>query len=67
MCAHFAYSVRVRKKSSNLSLSHDTKRKARALKLSMRRPSISNVVEALVAEAHDKHFPKPAGDKLQTA
>jgi len=60
VCARLVYSVRVRRKSSaNLSLSHETKRQAKALKISMRRPSVTNVVETLIAEAHDREFSSP--------
>jgi len=49
--------VRVRKKSSNLSLSNDAKRKAKELLKPLNRPSITNLVETLVTEEHKRQFP----------
>jgi hypothetical protein len=48
----------VRKKSSNLTLSNDAKKKAKELKKALHRPSTTNLVEALIVEKHQKLFPE---------
>ena len=62
--AHYAHSACVSKKSdkssTNLTLSKDAKRMGRALEKMMNRPSLTNVVEALIAEKHAELFKKTA-------
>jgi hypothetical protein len=61
---HYAHSACVSRKSSvNLSLSEDARRKAKELKEILNRPSVTNVVEYLIAQRHAQQFGPPTVKK----